>query len=609
MKKNFKKVLALTCTFTMLASTAVFADTSVTGTGSSGIENDDSTAPVSLKCVIPAVNAGTYDFTIDVDKLLPEYDKDDTDGTVWDGSSNVFFATTGTAASAAHATASTSFYVKSIKVLGDSDADASLRAFYALFDGDDKTLTDFADLALKYYVWQPAVDGESKPTGGGMYTKLDDSNLATFFDLTFATPGDNSTAITEIALKANYMAGTPANVCNGTVYVDTYAEASDSALKEKVATYLTVGGSDSSPTYTVNTADVLYDGASGKTDATLAARDLTALSGDITTKVVYTKAVTKYINTSAAHTITNKSTFPVAVSAKVEVKGNSSLEHGLTFSSTNDFTAVGADESNKTAAMYMAIVSGTNSAAVSDSNAEAYYVLSGAKYATNKFQSTETNTTTGSHKYVQYEAPDGTFAKADFQIKAIANAKYDEETKTGFDWDKYVEDITAAQATIGKPELSVVYDFVVVSEGVTTETKTGTDPSFEYTYETVYTDDNNIAYTVTDPTTYNAEETTPVTSGWAEGEEAVARTMTLTSGSLTYTFPSNGRPTGSLTAITVNGAPRNGQVTNGNITYTASTGVLKINSSAISTCGLNVAGDYTLVVTINGKTYKLTYTK
>ncbi|MBQ2982166.1 MAG: hypothetical protein IJD58_08630 [Lachnospiraceae bacterium] len=609
MKKNFKKVLALTCTFTMLASTAVFADTSVTGTGSSGIENDDSTAPASLKCVIPAVNAGTYDFTIDVDKLLPEYDKDDTDGTVWDGSSNVFFATTGTAASVAHATASTSFYVKSIKVLGDSDAAASLTAFYALFDGDDKTLSDFAGLALKYYVWQPAVDGQSKPTGEGMYTKLDASNLATFFDLTFATPGDNTTAITEIALKANYMAGAPANVCNGTVYVDTYAEAnSDALLKEKVATYITVGGSDSSPTYTVNTTDVLYDGASGKTDATLTASDLSALSGDITAKVVYTKAVTKYINTSATQTITNKSTFPVAVSAKVEVKGTSSLEHGLTFSSTDDFTAVGTDETNKTAAMYMAIVSGTNAAAVSDSNAEAYYVLSGAKDATNKFQSTDTNTTTGSHKYVQYEAPDGTFAKADFQIKAIANAKYDEETKTGFDWDKYVEDITAAQATIAKPELSVVYDFVVVSEGVTTETKTGTDPTFEYTYETVYTDDNNMAYTVTDPTTYNAVQATPVTSGWAEGEEAITRTMTLRSGSVSYTFTGTDKPTGTLTAVTTNGQSRSYQVSAGNISYNATTGVLTFNSTATNV-SFATAGDYTIVATIGGKNYKLVFTK
>lgn len=608
MKKNLKKVLALTCTFTMLASTAVFADTSVTGTGSSGIENDDSTAPASLKCVIPAVNAGTYDFTIDVDKLLPEYDKDDADGTVWDGSSNVFFATTGTAASAAHATASTSFYVKSIKVLGDSNAAASLTAFYALFANDDKTLANFADFALKYYVWQPAVDDAGKPTGEGMYTKLDASNLATFFDLTFATTGDSSTAITEIALKANYMAGAPANVCNGTVYVDTYAEAKDSALKEKVATYLTVDDSVSPTTYTVNTTDVLYEGASDITDATLATGDLTPLSGDIAGKVVYTKAVTKYINTSAAHTITNKSTFPVAVSAKVEVKGNSSLEHGLTFSSTDDFTAVGTDETNKTAAMYMAIVSGTNAAAVSDSNAEAYYVLSGAKDATNKFQSTDTNTTTGSHKYVQYEAPDGTFAKADFQIKAIANAKYDEETKTGFDWDKYVEDITAAQATIGKPELSVVYDFVVVSEGVTTETKTGTDPSFEYTYETVYTDDNNIAYTVTDPTTYNAEEATPVTSGWAEGEEAITRTMTLRSGSVSYTFTGTDKPTGTLTAVTTNGQSRSYQVSAGNISYNATTGVLTFNSTATNV-SFATAGDYTIVATIGGKNYKLVFTK
>ncbi len=602
MKKNLKKIFALTCVFTMLTSTVAFGDVG-SSTGDSGIENDDSTAPAYLQCVLPTITDGTYDFTIDVGRLLPTYDKDDTDGTTWDGSSNVFFSTVGTPAMVTHKTSGKSFYIKSTKMLG-TDANTSLTTFYGLFTTTSMTAAEFANLPLKYYVWQPATETAGDPpattvTGAGKYTLLTADNLATFFEYDV----DGSSKITSIALKANYMSGDPATVCNGIVYVDTYAEAATNDLKAKVATYLTIGGTTDSPTYTVNKAGVLYDGDASKTDADAADLSSLALGTDITASVIYADAIINYINTSEKQTIINKSTFPVAVSATVTLAGTSDKDHGLTFSTTNDFSAT----ADKTAAMYMSIVCGTNEKALEDSEAVAYYVLGGAANATYTYQSTEKNDATGSYKYVQYESAEATYSQVDFQVKAIANEKYDETTQVGFDWDKYVDDLTATEATIAKPTVSVVYDFETLGEGETTEKKTTVDAADTYTYTTVYEDENGFAYTVVDPTSYNAQQATPVTTGWATGEEAVTRTMTLASGKVSYTFAADDRPTGTVTSVKVNGTDRIYQYTTGNITYT--NGVLTFNSTAISKSGLDATGTHTIVITVGGTDYALTYVK
>ena len=605
MKKNLKKIFALTCVFTMLSSTVAFGAAG-SSTGDSGIENDDSTAPAYLQCVLPTISDGTYDFTIDVERLLPKYDQNDADGTTWDGTSNVFFKTVGTAASVVHATSGKGLYIKEIKMAGN-DANASLTAFYTVFDigGTGKTLADFDALPLKYYVWQPATETSGTPpvttvTGAGKYTQITSTNIETFFDVTVDT--SNGNVVSTIALKKNYMSGDAADVCNGAVYVDTYTEATTTDLKEKAATYLTVG--DATPvTYTINTENVLYEGNTGITNATISVGDLSALTGDVTAKVTYTDAIIKYINTSEKQTIINKSTFPVAVSATVTLAGTSDKDHGLTFSTTNDFSAT----ADKTAAMYMSIVCGTNEKALEDSEAVAYYVLGGAANATYTYQSTEKNDATGSYKYVQYESAEATYIKVDFQVKAIANEKYDETTQVGFDWDKYVDDLTATESTIAKPTVSVVYDFETLGEGETTEKKTTVDAADTYTYTTVYEDENGFAYTVVDPTSYNAQQATPVTTGWATGEEAVTRTMTLANGKVSYTFAADDRPTGTVTSVKVNGTDRIYQYTTGNITYT--NGVLTFNSTAISKSGLDATGTHTIVITVGGTDYALTYVK
>lgn len=605
MKKNLKKIIALTSVFTMLSSTIAFG-APVSSTGDSGIENDDSTVPEYLQCVIPAVSEDTYDFTIDVDRLLPTYDKDDTDGTIWDSSSNVFFSTVGTPASVKAADSAKSIYIRSIKAL-DTTAAASVTAFKAVF-ATPITLSAFEALPLKYYVWQPETgDDGITPTGAGKYTALTAANIEKFFDITL----NSDSKVTAIELRANYMSGSADVVCNGSVYVDTYTEAATLDIQQKVAAYLTVDNSSSAVVYKAETANVLYLGVSGKTDSSIAAGDLTAMTGDVTASVTYTDAIVKYINTSEKHQIINKSTFPVAVSATVKLLGDNDKPHGLTFSTKDDFSGsvTSGDKTinDNSTAMYMSIVCGSNEVALKNSEAVAYYVMTGATNATNKYQSTDIDPTTGSHKYVQYESAEVAYSSVDFKIKAKANTtEYNATTGEGFDWDKYIADLTAENAEIAKPVLSVVYDFTTLGDGETTETKTTTETGDVFTYATSYEDANGLIYTVVDPTEYNTTQSTPaVTTGWADA--APGRVMTLSGSSLSYRFTENDRPVGTLESVHVDSTDRYGQLTKGNISY--SNGVLSINSTAIGICGLSTAGDHKIVVVIGGKSYSLSYTK
>lgn len=94
----------------------------------------------------------------------------------------------------------------------------------------------------------------------------------------------------------------------------------------------------------------------------------------------------------------------------------------------------------------------------------------------------------------------------------------------------------------------------------------------------------------------------------AASEAAATPTMTMqTNGNLTYTFEESGRPTGTLTAIKINGTGRQGQITNGNITYNATNGFFKITAAAIEAIGGVTEGNTTIVATIGGKDYTLAY--
>ena len=580
MKKNLKKIFALTCVFTMLTSTVCFG--AETATANSSIENDNSTTPTCLDVVLPSIDDRTYDFTIDPDGLLAEYDRDgDADGIEWADNKSVYFSTVGTPATATASASGDNVFIKSKSTISLSD-------FYTVVKGA-VTTTTFDALELKYYVWQPS----TAVAGEGKFTTITGSNIETFFDITWNT--STSTNIDDIVLKPNYDTGSASEVCSGLVYVDTYTEATTDLLKAEVAKYITATVSDSTTTLALTDAgaDKLYTAAASSTTGYAA-----VTNENINTTITYTAGTTLYTDTSSAAKVVNKSTFPVAVSVNLSLTGT----HGLTFSTTPDFAA--SDEnSDDEAALYMAIVNGSNEAALTSDGVTAYYVIDGVDEdtATYTYKTEGTDAITGSNTYTKYVAPDEsvTYKEVVFNITGVANT-------TGFDWDAYIEELNAAEPTISKPGIQVVYDFATLDEGKTTETVTGEEVSKEYTYSTVYTDEDDNTYTVVDSNTYNTPSDSPATTGWATvEEEEVVRTLTLSAGSLVYTFTENA-PSGTLTSIKINGTARDGQVQNGNITY--ANNVLTIKSVVVTNF-FSAAGDYTVVATINGVDYTFTYTK
>ena len=76
-------------------------------------------------------------------------------------------------------------------------------------------------------------------------------------------------------------------------------------------------------------------------------------------------------------------------------------------------------------------------------------------------------------------------------------------------------------------------------------------------------------------------------------------------GNLTYKFAEGSYPTGSLTAVTVNGTGRSGQITQENITYNATNGFFKITSAGVTACSIT-EGNTTVVATIGGSQYTFT---
>ena len=94
-------------------------------------------------------------------------------------------------------------------------------------------------------------------------------------------------------------------------------------------------------------------------------------------------------------------------------------------------------------------------------------------------------------------------------------------------------------------------------------------------------------------------------SGGGSTPATYALTRNPDNGNLVYVFTS-GEPTGTFTAVTVNGVNRAGQITNGNISYIENSKLFRVTASGVSTAGIT-QGNTTIVATIGGKEYTFTY--
>lgn len=605
--KNFKRIMAVTAAGTMLlSSTSVFAANSATSNevnGSGSIEQDDSTVPSYTNIVLPTMTAAQYSFILDPSGLLNEYNPDE-----YPDAGTVYFKAVKTAATLTNkedGTASDQKLYYSTKT-AEADLD-NLKAALTVASSDITAITK------DFYLWVPDPDSS---TAGGKYLKLDVAGVKKYFEIEYAADGSSITAIDFKNTKVE------ASACNGKVYAD--------ALTALPAAH--------------NVADYVTIKADGSVDLDAAINNLYTKSKDGNTNIAidktnfdtYVKYTPPVVSTQGASdkaTVVNKSTDSTIVTVKVTVED----APGLLFNSSSTFAADNTDTS-----MYLAIKNEASSdgdvtagaepvATVNEvSSATATYELNGADESNAlKYQKTDIDTVTGSHKYGIFEAPDVGYDSIAFNLEGVAN-KHDDAK-----WDEYAAGLTS------KPTVNVVYSVAakstdrmltpttvdgstalayqftsnVPSGSLTAVSVDGTDAqgamsagNITYNTDTLLIKTgpvNNFKFM--DPGTHTVVATIGGTEYTFKYVVSDNYTMTLAGGEVSYTF--NTAPAGSLTILNVDNVDREGAITNNNVTYNPSTGVLKFNATSVGGCGLSTVGVHTIKATIGGVVYTLTYTQ
>lgn len=458
--KNFKKFIALTCVAAMLVPTVAFADDVVspssTGGGDSVIENDNSTAPNYTAVELPTTTSNTYDFSIDRDKLLADYDYEGT----YDPTSHVYFNVQKDAATLIYPdndtedTTTYALYKKEYDVdtkqADDDDTTEVDSTFITALDtptADDDYDTAKGKLSTEttYYVWGPwkATDDEQKAVEGrGKYIQITAANIEEIVEIV-----DNGNSGFEYVLKKNHDSG--AFIWDGNVYEEKYTLVDD----EAAVAFIKAEKVTDSDTYTLTyKGETLYLGTNDGSDITYAAVD--------TDDLKYTPATTQYKDTSDAAKVVNKSTTPIVVSVQI----NMTNDTGITYATADDVSAT------DTASLYLAITDGTNSIYVENSTATAYYVLDGAINKNQRYQiDGDPIEATGSHAYARYELPNPTYDEQAFQIVADVNESNDADGA----WQAYIDSLTAEQDAVLKPTIQVVYSWEKVDKTETANTFEG----------------------------------------------------------------------------------------------------------------------------------------
>lgn len=602
--KKFKKLIALACVATMVISPMTALADEVKSENDSVIENDNSKAPVYTAVELPTITNGTYDFSIDRDKLLEDYDYEGVYGT----DSHVYFNATLEKAKLAHGTADTddttyALYKKvfTVDTTQADDASPVNGAFIAALGTPDADLTHAKEEIVNaekaiYYVWQPVDytgDDEHAAEARGHYVKIDADNIVNIVEVEVGGTTD-SPSYTYI-LKEDHDSGS--FIWDGNIYKEAYVQLDAEAAVD----YVTATKNEGVDTYTVTPKDAtgtnpeaaLYLGTttSGSTTYTIVS-DGTTLD--------YTPATYQYKDESDAATVENKSTTPIVVKVQINVDD----DEGITYAEADDVV----DTEN--ASLYLAIHSGSNIAAVKDGNATAYYVLDGATNKTMVYQLADTVTATGSHKYAQFELPGAEYKDVSFTIKADVNESDDADAA----WDAYIDSLTASENPNTKPTIEVVYSWVEVE---------ATDNENEYVDadENLYTTDGTTGWA--ESGSAHTHTFTDYTDLTCDGEDCdyertsqIATPLTLTKGSSSY-YCAGFDAAATITSQTVYGANEyasKGASATSLATTTA--GFIKTSSGAynIATADYNTlvadleAGTYVLAIVTSAGTYTVIIT-
>ncbi len=412
--------------FTTIATGSALDTEIATGPALANMLMEESELPKIQRVVLPTIQDDSYDFTIDVDGLLSQYDSNYTKG------DNVYFSSIKNPAQlnidSSSSNATTSLVVKS------KLPNTGLFEYTILHT----TVSELETILKQYYVWQTNPDSISD----GKWTQLTIDNYTTFFELSADEEGN----IIKITYDTEPLADTIENIWDGKIYTITYTEISgeEAAIRFYEEENPTILINETNATLYVKLVD--KEGNIAYSEATLTPNT----SGSI----YYQPATYIHANSSIPAVITNKSTFDISVTAEVHIIDGDEL----TFCDTVDFNHTSTHEPN----IYMALTDGTHEAPVNDNTATASYILKGSQANAIQYL----NLSLGSDgqftgMYHSYLAPLTTYDSVSFELVATL----DDRKATEHAWDSYISNL--ANGIYEKPSIEVIYKFTEVTQDET----------------------------------------------------------------------------------------------------------------------------------------------
>lgn len=475
---KMRKLSALVCAGALVMTSVVPAWAAQTSNSDGAVENMGEQGVSFDSIVLPAIADGTYDFTLDPEKLLKTYG-----GAAYTAADSTFiFTATDTAASLAYEKG-TAPNVTDEKVYSQAKtAAADNTGLEGALDVADSKVTGFKASATnkEFYVYIPDRSSEEAiAQARGKYELIvpagDGANLEKYFTVTYPTATTVSLAFKgdkELDLESEVP-----NVCNGKLYTNDWVQ-----VTKDFDQYVTIeDGKVTGIKEGVKLATKKSDGS--------AAIDITDA-----TKITYKAATTKKAATSEKVTIVNKSSKDKTVKVKVNVTNGDGLEFA------DDATKAAALDKTK-ASVFLRVSNGTaindvyvKKTTVDDVNtysAVAAFDVSGVD--TTVAGTVETymagiDEKTGGHIFNAYLNPvaDSAYSKVEFTLQGgavdVAGISDADQKKAAQKvWNDYAESLRSS-STVVKPGVTVVYD---IKDKVTKVT--GTDVAL--TGEVSFNDD------------------------------------------------------------------------------------------------------------------------
>ncbi len=554
MRKSWKKFLALACAATMLIPYAspmtALADLGDSYLGEGAIEMDNSQLNIT-NVVLSTITEATYDFRVDPDQILKEFDSD------LYANATMYFQNTkpnaaGTTLQLPTGSTSYSFYIRSmVEYEAASSPVDSVTDFVALAVAGN-TIESF-ETALNngaYYVWQPMAD----MSGLGEYVQITSDNYVNFITITPDATDATKIGSAKADVSPKMSEGDVYAIWDGKIYTPKYTvQADDTTIvplfDNNTWTF------DESVYVGLTSAPTAYYNAITVSDVDQPSVDTS--TGEVVVK--YTAPVSQYQGTSLPASIVNKSNFDIAVTASVQVVGGEGLNFvyagdgtaaytDVDFSDTNagdatnnkgagseskaNVALVIANATDATNKQYAPIIEPATAKTTTNADEEvvnvtaeasAYYVLKGNDANSIVYTLGEKDEATYGNIYYRYYSSEATSNTASFVIAGITDTRaYTASTLAEREplldaWEDYIEDLTNGVAK--RPQINVVYEFSKV------ESSRDSDGAID-----------NLTFTDLDTNTYATADSSAVTTAAWVKMTAGNKTAGLDNTTYTYTY-------------------------------------------------------------------------